>query len=166
LLKRKVIIDVITLGGLYTLRVLAGLAATTSQQSQWLLMFSLFLFLSLAVVKRCSELVQRREAGQTTTKGRGYRVEDLMALFPLAAAAGYGAVLVFTLYMSSPQMMALYSHPIRLWLICPLLMYWISRVLVLSNRGELHDDPVVFAITDRVSLLTGALVVAVVAISI
>ncbi len=165
-LKRRVILDVITLGGLYSLRVLAGLAAGNAKQAAlWLLMFSLFLFLSLALVKRCSELGVRRAEGKEATMGRGYRVVDLAVLFPLAAAAGYAAVLVVTLYLSSPDVIALYAHPRRMWLVCPILLYWISRILILANRGELHDDPVVFAITDRVSLVTGALAAAVVAVS-
>lgn len=165
-LKRKVIIDVITLGGLYTLRVFAGLAAAGEATTQWLLMFSLFLFLGLATVKRCTELVQRREAGKTDTAGRGYRVGDLSVLFPLAAAAGYAAVLVVTLYLSSPEVVKLYAHPSRMWLVCPLLLYWVSRILILASRGQLHDDPVVFALTDRISLLTGLMVAGVIGVSI
>lgn len=166
LLKRKMLIDVIVLGGLYTLRVFGGLAATALHASQWLLMFSLFLFLSLAAVKRCSELVARREAGKSPPPGRGYTTGDLAVLFPLAAAAGYGAVLVVALYLASPEVMPLYTHPSRMWLVCPLLLYWISRVLVLSSRNDLHDDPVIFALTDRVSWMTGALVAGVIAVSI
>jgi 4-hydroxybenzoate polyprenyltransferase/phosphoserine phosphatase len=165
-LKRKLLIDVITLGALYTVRVLGGVAAVGVEQSPWLLMFSLFLFLCLAVVKRCSELVARREAGGVETLGRGYRVEDLNVLLGLAAAAGYGAVLVVALYISSPEVQLLYSHPQALWLICPMLLYWVSRVAVLSNRGVLHDDPVVFALTDRVSWAVGALAASVVALAI
>lgn len=165
-LKRRMLIDVIVLGGLYTIRVLGGVMAAGQAQSQWLLMFSLFLFLSLAAVKRCSELVARREAGKSAPPGRGYMIQDLAVLFPLAAAAGYGAVLVVTLYLSSPEVVRLYSHPARMWLICPLLIYWISRVLVISNRNELHDDPVIFALTDRVSWLLGVLVAAIVAVSV
>jgi len=166
LLKRKVLVDVIMLGGLYTVRVFAGLAAVDIHQTQWLLMFCLFLFLSLAVVKRCSELIANRAAGKMRTTGRGYRVEDLSVLLPLGAAAGYGAVFVVALYMSSPEVAALYAHPNRLWLVCPLLLYWISRVLILANRGELDDDPVTFALTDRISWITGVCVAAVIAVSI
>jgi 4-hydroxybenzoate polyprenyltransferase/phosphoserine phosphatase len=166
LLKRKVLVDVIMLGGLYTLRVFGGLAAIDTRQTQWLLMFCLFLFLSLAVVKRCSELIANRAAGKMRTMGRGYRVEDLSVLLPLGAAAGYGAVFVVTLYLSSPEVVALYAHPNRLWLICPLLLYWISRVLILANRGALHDDPVTFALTDRISWITGVCVAGVIAVSI
>ncbi len=165
-LKRRLLIDVITLGGLYTIRVLGGIEATGSAYSPWLLMFCLFLFLSLAIVKRCSELVARREMGETRTVGRGYRTDDLQVMQPLGAAAGYGAVLVVALYLSSTEVVSLYHHPTRMWLVAPLLLYWISRVLILSGRGELHDDPVVFALRDRVSWITGACVAAVVLASV
>lgn len=165
-LKRRVLIDVITLGGLYTLRVLAGVAAVEVETSPWLLMFSLFIFLSLAIVKRCSELVAGRVAGRTSTSGRGYLVDDLRALLSLGAAAGYGAVLIVSLYIASPEVQELYRHPQRLWLICPLLLYWVSRVLLLSNRGALHDDPVIFALTDRVSWVVGICAAAAVTIAI
>jgi 4-hydroxybenzoate polyprenyltransferase len=165
-LKRKVMIDVVVLGGLYTLRVLGGVTASGAAQSPWLLMFSLFLFLSLAIVKRCSELTARIADGKGAALGRGYRVEDLRVLLPFGAAAGYGAVFVVALYLSSPEVRVLYAHPTRLWLVCPLLMYWISRVFVISNRNELHDDPVVFAITDRVSWATAVCVAVVLLMSI
>jgi len=153
-LKRRLLIDVITLAGLYAIRVLAGVAAAGTHQSPWLLMFSLFIFLSLAIVKRCSELVARREAGEDSPPGRGYRDEDLEVMFSLGAASGFCAILVITQYLSSPEVMALYSHPMRLWLICPLLLYWIGRILVLSRRNEMHDDPIIFAARDRNSWLT------------
>ena len=166
ILKRKVMVDVVVLGGLYTLRVLGGVAATgAAKESPWLLMFSLFLFLSLAIVKRCSELTANLEAKKMGAAGRGYRVEDLRILLPLGAAAGYGAVFVITLYLSSPEVKVLYVHPDRLWLICPLLIYWISRVLIITNRNELHHDPIVFAMTDRVSWITGLCVAAVIAVA-
>lgn len=161
-LKRKILIDVIVLGSLYTMRVLAGGAVVGVEQSPWLLMFSLFLFLGLAIVKRCSELVARRAEGKLAMAGRGYHVEDLNILLALGAAAGYGAVLVVALYIGSPEVQELYRHPERLWLICPLLLYWMSRILILSNRNELHDDPVIFALTDRVSWAVGAIGAAVV----
>lgn len=166
LLKRKPIVDVIVLGGLYTIRVLGGVVAVGAKQSPWLLMFCLFLFLSLAIVKRCSELVASQARGGGRISGRGYRSDDLGMVSALGAAAGYGAVLVVTLYLASPEVARLYSHPTRMWLICPLLLYWISRILLLAHRGEMHDDPVVFAITDRISWITGALVAVVVALSI
>lgn len=166
LLKRKAIIDVITLGGLYTIRVIGGLVAAGERQSQWLLMFSLFLFLSLAIVKRCTELVMRREDGKADVVGRGYRVSDLAVLFPAATAAGYAAILVVALYMQSPDVSVLYGNPARLWFLYPLLLYWITRIILLASRNELHDDPVVFALTDRASWAVGALSIAVIAAAI
>lgn len=164
-LKRKMLVDVIVLGGLYTIRVFGGVTATAEVPSQWLMIFSLFLFLNLALVKRCSELIARRDAGKPAPLGRGYYAGDLGVLLPLAAAAGYGAVLVFALYLSSSEIVAHYAHPKRMYLIVPLLLYWISRVLVLSNRNEMHDDPVIFALTDRISWATGACAAAVIAVS-
>lgn len=167
LLKRRVLIDVITLGTLYTIRVLGGVAAVGVTQSPWLLMFCLFLFLALAIVKRCSELVRRREAGEADSLvGRGYRLSDLPVMLALGAASGVGAVLVVSLYITSPEVQRLYVHPERLWLVCPLLLYWIGRVLILSNRDELHDDPLIFAFTDRASWMVGLGAVAVVAAAI
>ena len=166
ILKRKVLIDVIVLSGLYTLRVFGGVVAIGNEQSQWLLMFSLFLFLDLALLKRCSELIARKLEGGVRTAGRGYRIEDLSILFPLGAAAGMASVLVVALYLSSPKVAALYGHPSRLWLICPLLIYWNSRLLLLSHRGDMHDDPLIFTFTDRVSWIAGACIAAVIAISI
>lgn len=165
-LKRQMLVDVIILGGLYTIRVLGGIAATGEEKSQWLLMFCLFFFLSLAIVKRCSELVARREAGKSSPPGRGYAINDLAMLLPLGAAAGYASVMVVMLYLSSPQITALYAHPLRMWLICPLLIYWISRTLMLANRNEMHDDPIIFAMTDKISWLTGVVAAAIIAVSI
>lgn len=156
-LKRRAIIDVITLGGLYTIRVIGGVVAAGEIQSHWLLMFSLFLFLCLALVKRCSELVMRREAGKQDVPGRGYRVADLALLLPAATASGYAAILIVALYMQSPDVARLYQHPTRLWLLYPLLLYWITRITLLASRNEMHDDPVVFALTDRASWAVGVL---------
>jgi 4-hydroxybenzoate polyprenyltransferase len=164
-LKRKILIDVIVLAGLYTIRVLGGVAAVGVEQSPWLLMLSLFLFLSLAIVKRCSELVAQRAAGEEQAIGRGYRVEDLGVMLGLGAAAGYSSVLVVALYIFSPHVQLLYRNPQWLWLICPLQLYWVSRTLMLASRDAMHDDPVVYALTDRTSWLVGALAAAVIAIS-
>lgn len=161
-LKRHLLIDVFTLAGLYTIRVLAGVTAVGAILSPWLLMFSLFLFLCLAIVKRCSELIAKREAGRSVVLGRGYRVQDIPILLGLGAAAGYSAVLVIALYVGSMEVQILYAHPLRLWLLCPLLLYWISRILTLANRDELHDDPVIFAFLDRVSWIVGLAAAAIV----
>jgi 4-hydroxybenzoate polyprenyltransferase len=165
-LKRIALIDVIILGGLYTLRVYGGVTAAELPQSHWLLMFSLFLFLSLAIVKRCAELSANQLSVTIKGTGRAYRVEDMNVLLSLGTAAGFCAVLVVALYLSSPEVTLLYAHPERLWLVCPMLLYWISRMLILANRGEMDDDPIIFSVHDRISWLTGAGVALVVAISI
>jgi 4-hydroxybenzoate polyprenyltransferase len=160
-LKKVAIVDVLVLSGLYTLRVLAGGAATGTLISPWLAGFSSFLFLSLATVKRFSELENLRERGGTATHGRGYLVADLEQIRAFGTASAYAAVLVFSLYITRPDVDALYKHPARLWMIVPLLVYWINRVWLLASRGELDDDPVIFAIRDRISLAVGFCVVVV-----
>jgi 4-hydroxybenzoate polyprenyltransferase/phosphoserine phosphatase len=160
-LKRIAIVDVLVLSGLYTLRLLAGGAATGTLISPWLAGFSSFLFLSLAMVKRFSELENLRERGGTATHGRGYLVADLEQIRAFGTASAYAAVLVFSLYITRPDVDALYKHPTRLWLVVPLLVYWITRVWLVASRGELDDDPVIFAIRDRISLAVGLCVVVV-----
>jgi 4-hydroxybenzoate polyprenyltransferase len=160
-LKRRPVWDVMMLAGLYTLRVFAGSAATGIPISPWLLAFSMFLFFSLAVVKRKTELGQHVREGRTEKiSGRGYLPEDLDMLRSMAASTGTMAVLVLALYVNSPDVRQLYHHPEALWTVCPALLFWVSRVLMLSNRGAMHDDPVVFALRDRVSLAVGAVTLA------
>jgi 4-hydroxybenzoate polyprenyltransferase/phosphoserine phosphatase len=154
-LKRQMVVDVIVLAGLYTLRIFAGGAATGTKISPWLLAFSLFLFFCLAVVKRQTELAQLQRAGRTAAGGRGYVVEDLGMLQALSAASGMASVLVMALYVNSGDVLPLYRTPQALWALCPILLFWISRVLMLSHRGQMPDDPVVFALRDPVSLVTG-----------
>jgi 4-hydroxybenzoate polyprenyltransferase len=165
-LKRTAIVDVMTLAGLYTIRIIAGAAATSVPLSFWLLAFSVFIFLSLGIVKRYTELNDVLQAGKTGSNGRGYRPGDLPLLLTLGTAAGYCTVVVMALYINSTDSQALYRHNQPLWLICPLLLYWISRVWLLTTRGQMHDDPIVFALRDRVSLLVLGLlgVIALVAI--
>jgi 4-hydroxybenzoate polyprenyltransferase len=160
-LKRVAILDVLLLSGLYTLRMLAGGAATATFISPWLAGFSSFLFLSLAMVKRFSELENLRERGGATSHGRGYLVADLEQIRAFGTASAYAAVLVFCLYITRTDVTDLYRHATRLWAIVPLLLYWINRVWLLASRGDLDDDPVIFAIRDRVSLILGACVIAV-----
>ncbi len=160
-LKRRAVWDVAALAGLYTLRIFAGAAATAIPISPWLLAFSLFLFFCLAIVKRLTELTAFVRAGGTTgLSGRGYAPEDLDMLRSMAAASGYMAVLVVALYVNSSEVLPLYHHPSALWLLCPILLFWVSRVLMISNRGQMHDDPVVFALRDPVSQLAGVASVA------
>jgi 4-hydroxybenzoate polyprenyltransferase len=158
--KRVAVVDVLLLSGLYTLRLLAGGAATGTVISPWLASFSSFLFLSLAMVKRFSELENLRERGATASNGRGYLVADLDQIRSFGTASAYAAVVVFMLYIARPDVTGLYRHAFRLWMIVPLLLYWLNRVWLLASRGELDDDPVVFALRDRISLAVGAGVLA------
>jgi 4-hydroxybenzoate polyprenyltransferase len=160
-LKKLVLVDVLVLSGLYTVRLLAGAAVSETPISPWLSGFSLFLFLSLAMVKRFSELENLRASGQVPNNGRGYLLFDIEPLRSFGTASGYASVVVFALYISGHDIMALYRHPNRMWLIAPLLIWWISRFWLLASRGELDEDPVVFALTDRTSQLTGACIVAI-----
>jgi 4-hydroxybenzoate polyprenyltransferase len=165
-LKRMMLVDVIVLSGLYTIRILAGSAATGIAVSTWLAAFSIFFFLSLAFVKRFSELESLRmrseASGKIAIKGRGYRVSDLEQLRSFGTASGYASVVVFALYIGNPESPGLYHHNRRLWLLVPVLLLWLSRLWLMASRGDLHEDPVVYAITDRRSLLLGAIVVAIV----
>lgn len=162
LLKRVALVDVLLLSGLYTLRMLAGGAATDTPISAWLGAFSLFLFLSLAMVKRFSELENLREKGKTPANGRGYQLSDIEQLRAFGTASAYAAVVVFALYINRSEVTVLYRHPTRLWLIAPLMILWVSRVWLLASRGDLDEDPVIFAIRDRMSLLIGFIVVIIV----
>ena len=150
-LKRIVMVDVILLAALYTIRIVGGSAAISVQPSFWLLAFSMFVFLSLAMLKRYTELNAMLGTGKSTASGRGYTVEDLALIQSLGAAAGYLAVLVLALYINSPESTHLYRHPKVLWLICPVMLYWMSRVWIVAHRGEMHDDPVVYAAKDNAS---------------
>jgi 4-hydroxybenzoate polyprenyltransferase len=156
-LKGIVVVDAICLTALYTLRVIAGAAAANVALSFWLLVFSVFLFLSLAFVKRYAELDALRRQGQLAAAGRGYHVEDLPVLQSLGTAAGYLSVLVLALYINSPAIESLYRRPKFIWLLCVLMLYWISWVWMRTHRGTMHDDPVVFALKDRMSLMIGLL---------
>lgn len=150
-LKRIVMLDVVLLASLYTMRIMGGTIAIEAELSFWLLAFSMFIFLSLALLKRYTELHAVLARGKTKADGRGYGVQDLPLLQSLGAAAGYIAVMVMALYINSPDSVELYRHPKLLWFICPVLLYWVSRAWVIAHRGDMHDDPIVFAATDRAS---------------
>lgn len=157
-LKRQMAVDVIALAALYTLRIIAGAAAFGLELTFWILAFSMFMFLSLALVKRYAELGEARRKGLTQkTRGRGYYPGDLEMISSLGASSGYLAVMVLALYIHDQATTSLYAHPQIIWLACPLLLFWVTRVWMLTHRGQMHDDPVVFAIRDRVSLMVGAL---------
>jgi 4-hydroxybenzoate polyprenyltransferase len=154
-LKRVVLVDVLLLSGLYTLRLLAGAAAASVGISPWFAAFSIFLFLSLAIVKRFSELQNIRAQGGSLSNGRGYLLSDIEQLRSFGTMSGLAAVLIFALYINGGDIQGLYRHPARMWLIMPLLLLWVFRVWLLASRGELDEDPVIFAVTDRMSLLIG-----------
>jgi 4-hydroxybenzoate polyprenyltransferase len=154
-LKRIVLVDVVILSSLYTIRMMAGSAATHDPVSPWLGAFSIFLFLSLAMVKRFSELQNLITSGVNPTNGRGYLLSDVEQLRSFGTSSAYASIVIFALYINGHDVVALYHHPTRMWLITPLLILWISRVWLLASRGLLDEDPVVFALSDRMSLLLG-----------
>ncbi len=154
---RQPITDILVLAGLYALRLVAGGVAVRVVVSPWLLGFSMFFFLSLAYLKRYVELVNLRESGKIHRNRAGYEQGDLQMLLAHGAACGYLSVLVFALYINSADVTRLYPRPAVLWGICPLLLYWISRVWFIAHRGAMAYDPVVFALKDKVSLALVAL---------
>jgi len=158
-LKRRILLDVIALACLYDMRLVGGAAAAAVVLSPWILTFSVFLFLSLALVKRWAEVVDRIRADKGDLTGRDYQLADLPVLQVMATASAYVAVLVFCLYINSPIVADLYREPYTLWAIPLILLYWLSRVLILTHRGEMLDDPVLFAAKDRVSLICGVLMI-------
>ena len=147
--KKAALVDVLVLAALYTLRLIAGTAAASVDYSFWLLAFAMFLFLSLALVKRYSELMAQPKDNSQFLHGRGYGVGDLEILSQFGTSSGYMAVLVLAFYINSSEIRILYSYPEAIWMLCPILLYWISRVWLLARRGEMDEDPVVFAIQDQ-----------------
>lgn len=158
-LKRVVLVDVFILASLYCVRIFAGGEAAQVPVSRWLLGFSMFLFLSLALAKRYTELRGLLHNNVVKAKGRGYHTEDLELVGGMGIASGYVAALVLALYVDNPMVSTLYRHPGALWAACIVLLYWISRVWLLAHRGALHDDPVVFAIKDPQSWLAALILV-------
>jgi 4-hydroxybenzoate polyprenyltransferase len=151
--KQVALLDVILLAGLYTMRIMAGSASIDIWPSSWLLAFSTFIFLSLALVKRYAELViMNAETGKVRV--RGYQIVDKELLASLGSGSGYVAVLVLAIYISSGKAEILYTRHQFIWLLCPLLLYWISYVWLIAHRGMMLDDPLVFTLKDRVSRIT------------
>lgn len=159
-LKRIVLIDVITLAGLYTVRIIAGAAAISVLLSFWLLAFSVFVFLSLALVKRYTELRALQDKSVKKTLGRGYHADDIELLSSLGGSSGYISVLVLALYINSSDVRVLYNEPMIMWPICLVMLFWISRVWIVAHRGQMNDDPIVFALKDKVSILCGGIIAA------
>lgn len=157
-LKRKMMVDVITLASLYTIRVIGGAVAISVPVSEWLLAFSMFMFTALALIKRYVELAALLDADLPNPTNRNYVKSDLFIVAALAMATAFNAITVFALYISSDAVKELYRHPEALWLICPILMYWLGRIMMLAHRRLMNDDPVVFALKDWNSLVAAALV--------
>ena len=164
-LKSKVLIDVITLAGLYTIRVLAGMYLSVGGYSSWLLMFSLFFFASLAFLKRFIELDHLKKSGQLTVVGRGYHVQYLLLVQMFGITSGYISAMIFSLYLNSDKVMLHYKHCHFLYLMVPIILYWISRIWLKSLDGKVNDDPVVYAIQDRMTWLVCIIVTGVYLIS-
>ncbi len=156
-LKKKVLIDICTLAGLYTIRVLAGGAVTGIPISEWTLAFSMFCFLGLAAVKRYAEL--HALSPEAELAGRGYEPSDQSTVHILGLSSMMISVLVLALYLHTPEVTALYRHPDALWLMCPVMLYWFGRIWIIAGRGDMHSDPIVFALRDRTSLLVAAIIV-------
>jgi 4-hydroxybenzoate polyprenyltransferase len=154
-LKRRALVDVFTLSLLYTSRIWAGNAATGIAYSPWLLSFSLFLFLSLALSKRVSELHVLAQNHVERAAGRGYLAEDALQLTIFGVSSGFVASLVLSLYINSTSVTLLYERPILLWILCPMVLYWICRIWMLAHRGEMNEDPILFTIRDPLTYWLG-----------
>ncbi|HEU4889322.1 MAG TPA: UbiA family prenyltransferase, partial [Thermoanaerobaculia bacterium] len=159
-LKRRVFLDVLALSALWTIRVLAGGVAARVEVSDWLLALSVFLFVGLALLKRYADLGLLAAQDATQAPGRGYVTGDRDLLRSMGVTSGYMAVLVLALYLTSPTVVRLYESPRLLWLVCPLLLYWIAHMWFLAHRGAIQDDPIVVAARDPASYIVGALILA------
>ncbi len=155
--KNVVLVDCLILASLYTVRIIAGAAAASLSLSFWLLSFSIFIFLSLALVKRYAELMVQDQAGKSFMHGRGYIISDASLLQTFGVSSGYISALVFALYMRSEDILSLYVKPTAIWLFLPILLFWVSWVWLKASRGEMHDDPIIFAAKDKASLIVAVL---------
>jgi 4-hydroxybenzoate polyprenyltransferase len=157
-LKRQALTDCFMLAALYVLRIIAGGAAVRITPSMWLLVFSVFIFLSLAFVKRYTELTVQSKIGNDKVHGRGYTVQDADLISSLGVTAGYGSVVVLALYLQSETVTRLYTRPELILFAVPLMLFWVSWLWLKAHRAEMLDDPMVFALKDRVSLSVIALI--------
>lgn len=165
-LKRHVFVDVLALSALWTIRVLAGGAASRVEVSDWLLALSVFLFVGLALLKRYADLGLLANEPIDAAPGRGYMKADRDLLRSMGVTSGYLAVLVLALYLTSPQVTRLYESPRLLWLVCPLMLYWIAHMWFLAHRGHIQDDPIVVAVRDPASYLVAALIAVIVFVAV
>lgn len=160
-LKRVVVLDVMVLGALYTSRVVAGATAVDVPLSRWFLAFAVFFFSSLAILKRMVEALDVANRDGDRIAGRGWRAEDAPVLLGFGAACSVASALVYCLYITSDEVTRLYDRPDLLWLGLPIFLYWLGRVWLLAHRGDVHEDPVLFALRDRNSFVVGAAMAAV-----
>ncbi len=158
-LKGKPIVDVVVLAALYTLRVYAGGLVSRAYVSPWLFQFSIFLFLSLAFMKRYSELLKHRRRIQAATSARSYRLRDLHIVSQAGVGSGLVAGMVLALYVNGQEVARLYRRPQALWVVCPLFLYWMIRAWLVTHRGNMQEDPILFAFRDKVSYIVGILIV-------
>ncbi|MDQ8187860.1 UbiA family prenyltransferase, partial [Pelagicoccus sp. SDUM812002] len=164
-LKSMVVLDVCLLAGLFTIRVVGGTVLINNDWSFWLLAFSMFLFSSLALTKRASELYQQMKRNVRYAAGRAYRTDDYPLIVSMGVSSGFISVLVVALYVNSKEVVLMYKSPEMLWLVCPLIFYWIGRIWLKTVRGEMNEDPIVFAIKDRISHITAVLTLIVIGIA-
>jgi 4-hydroxybenzoate polyprenyltransferase len=160
--KKIAVLDVLFLAGLYAHRLLSGAVSTGDIVSAWLMGFSIFFFLSLALVKRYAELSDLDAVDKTAAHGRGYVVSDMPLIHTAGIASGYISVLVLALYINGNDVVALYRHPWMLWLLGPCFIYWITRLWLLAGRGQMHDDPIIFTFKDKASYITGLIVLSII----
>jgi 4-hydroxybenzoate polyprenyltransferase len=171
--KRLQTVDIVVLASLYTIRIIAGGAAISVVPTFWLLTFSMFVFLCLAIIKRISELIKKNQdhiqsaVGGDAAKisGRGYYTSDIDILRSLATSSGLVSILVFAMYIDSSDVALLYNFPQALWLVCPVFAYWVMRILIMTSRGEVDEDPITFALKDTRSWFAGAAIVAAIALA-
>jgi 4-hydroxybenzoate polyprenyltransferase len=158
ILKQIMLIDVMVLGGLYTLRITAGSIASRVDVSSWLLVFSMFFFLSLAFMKRYADLILMKQNNYNEIAGRGYHIDDSDLVQKSGITSGFVAMLVLALYINSDRVIELYKSPILIWFTVPVLLYWLMRMWMVTNRGEMSEDPIFYAIRDRTTYVVMAII--------
>ena len=164
-LKRKLLLDVVVLASLYTLRIIGGVAVMQVEPSFWLLAFAMFIFFSLANLKRFIELREANTNPGAASSSRAWRSEDAMMVVGLGLSTGIVAVLVLAFYINSSVVLDAYRYPPLLWLLCPLFLYWVGRIWLLANRSLVHGDPILFAVRDRLSYLVGLAALAIIVLA-
>lgn len=156
--KKIIIIDLLILSLLYTSRILGGGYIADTSTSLSLLLFSVFFFTSLAAVKRLIELVNIIKFKKKKIHGREYTIKHKKMIYWIAILTGWISILVLIFHINSPVVIKQYSFPDILWIICFVMLFWISRIIYVSNKGQIKDDPIVYAISDKISYLCLAII--------